>query len=173
MKRISIITAGIFMIAASSCSKNELRSEQLYTAPVVEATAAAAPSTATVSAWQPVSEWSAVQEGKAHSGSISNAAITTGVADNGLVLVFAQKGNSTQSLPYTDGDVYWNYQVEEGKVVINAAGTKDGMTIDRQQAFQYVVLSKEQLDVLETKGITKNELINLSYSQAMEIAAGK
>jgi hypothetical protein len=168
MKRISIIAAGILMIAASSCTKDELRSEQEFTEPVVEVTATATP-VATVSEWQPVREWSVAQESKSQAGTISNAAITTDVVDNGLVLVFAKKGDVAQSLPYTDGDIYWNYQVEAGQVSINAAATTEAGKIDRQQAFQYIVLSKEQVDALETKGVSRDQLINMSYLQAIAL----
>jgi hypothetical protein len=173
MNRITIVALGIFMLAAASCTKDELRSEQEYTEPVVETTAAAAPAV-TVSEWQTVREWSAAQENKTQSGSISNSTITSDIVDNGLVLVFAKRGDITQSLPYTDGgDIYWNYQVEEGKVLINASATADVVRIDRQQAFQYIVLSKDQLDAFETKGVSKNDLINFSYKQAVEIATTK
>jgi hypothetical protein len=173
MKRITIVALGILMIAASSCTKDELRSEQEYTEPVIETTATAAPA-ATVSGWQPVREWTVAEESKAQSGSITNTHITPDVVDNGLVLVFAKKGDITQSLPYTDaGDIYWNYQVEEGKILINAAAVTGAVKIDRQQAFQYVVVSKEQLDALEAKGVSKSELINFSYKQTLEIATSK
>lgn len=171
MNRNTIIALGIILFGAASCSKNELRSEEIYTEPGIETTPTV--SSAAVSGWQQATEWSSPEQNNAlQSGRIGSAGISADIADNGLVLVFTKKGEMMQSLPYTDGDIYWNYQVEQGKVVINASATS-AAKIDRQQAFQYVMFSKEQLDMLETKGMMKNELINLSYNQAMQIAAGK
>jgi hypothetical protein len=167
MKDMKILVLGLGLLVFASCKKNDITPAQLETE--TPAPAAAPANTARLSSWQSVS-WSADKSNGSAAGVIKDAAITTDVANEGLVLVFAKKGNIEQSLPYMQsGDVFWNYQVEEGTIIITADGANSKAAIDADQQFQYVVISKEQLDALDAKGQSRNSLINLSYQTAVSL----
>ena len=62
----------------------------------------------------------------------------------------------------------WYYQVSEGMITISAAisGTeKDPCS----QGFTWFTLSPEKLKDLETKGLSKTELMQMDYAQAEKI----
>jgi hypothetical protein len=167
MKDMKILVLGLGLLVFASCKKNEITPAGLETETPAPAAAPATSNTARLSSWQSVSNWSADNSTGSAAGVIKDAAITADIANEGIVLVFAKKGNIEQSLPYMQsGDVFWNYQVEEGTIIITADGANGKAAIDTDQQFQYVVLSKEQLDALDAKGQSRNNLINLSYQTA-------
>jgi hypothetical protein len=168
MKDMKILVLGLGLLVFASCKKNDITPAQSETE--TPAPAAAPANTARLSSWQSVSNWSADNSKGSAAGVIKDAAITADVATEGLVLVFAKKGNIEQSLPYMQsGDIFWSYQVEEGTIIITADGATGKTTIDTEQQFQYVILSKEQLDALDAKGQSRNSLINLSYQTAISL----
>lgn len=167
MKDVKMLVLGLGLLVFASCKKNDITPAGLETE--TPAPAAAPANTARLSSWQSVNNWS-TDKSNGSAGIIKDAAITADVANEGLVLVFAKKGNIEQSLPYMQtGDVFWSYQVEEGTIIISADGANDKVAIDANQQFQYVVLSKEQLDALDAKGQSRTNLINLSYQTAISL----
>lgn len=168
MKDMKILVLGLGLLAFASCKKNEVTPALSETE--TPAPAAAPASTSRLSAWQALSSWDAAKSNGSVAGIIKDAAITADIANEGLVLVFAKKGSIEQSLPYMQsGDVFWSYQVEEGTIIITADGANDRAAIDTDQQFQYIVLSKEQLDALDAKGQSRSILINLSYQTAVSL----
>lgn len=169
MKDMKFLALALGLLVFASCKKNDMTPVQGETeTPAV----AAAPNgtTARLSAWQSVNTWSADQAKGTAAGVIKDAAITADIANHGLVLVFTKKGNIEQSLPYMQaGDIFWSYQVEEGTIIITADGAAGKTANNTDQQFQYVVISKEQLDALESKGQSRNSLVNLSYQTAISL----
>jgi hypothetical protein len=174
IKTFKIVAIALSLTTIVSCRKDGLDemafTEETPSAIVSQTTAA----TAVLSDWKPVSTWNTVkkQAGTTWSGTIEDAAITSDIVNNGLILVFAKNGNAGQSLLYMQaGDAYWYYQVEAGRITINTETVNGNASIDKDQSFQYVMLSKEQLDELETKGVTRDDLVKLSWEEATTMFA--
>jgi hypothetical protein len=166
MKGMKFLALAIGVLTIVSCRKESMQQEEVNTE--VPAAAVSTTSSARLSAWQPVNSWSAAkQSASVYTGRIDDAAITAEVVNTGMVLLFAKNGTTTQSLPFKqDDNTYWSYQVEEGSVIVNADAGISKATIDNNRQFQYIVLSKDQLDVLEAKGYSRSSLINISYQSA-------
>jgi len=168
MKSITILALGIGVLTLVSCRKEAVQPS----AETTEQSAAQNQSkTVSVSAWQPIGNWSrnSGEQGGASSGTINDGAISSEVAGEGLILVFMKQGNTTQSLPYLQGDIYWNYQVEAGSIVVNATSASSKGSISQDQPFQYIILTKEKLEELEGQGQSKSGLMDLSYDQAIAL----
>jgi hypothetical protein len=172
MRTIKIFLISLTVVTVVSCRKdglNEVAFTEETPSAVINSTQAA---TATLSAWKPVNSWNTLkkQASTTWSGTIDDAAITTDIVNNGLILVFAKTGNSGQSLLYMQaGDVYWYYQVETGRIIINTETVNGNTSIDKGQSFQYVILSKEQLEELASKDVTNDKLISMSWEKASEL----
>lgn len=161
----ALLCMGLLFFA--SCKKNDLDKEtNPETAIENIATPASQPSK--ISAWNTISNWDENTSNSSvlYNGTINNAALTTETLNDGLVLVFAKNANSFMSLPVQTSDVYWYYQVSEGKIVITGKGANNS---SKNLNFSYVIISKSQLDALEIKGKSKSDLINLSFQQAQEL----
>jgi hypothetical protein len=168
MRIIKIFSIAFTLVTLVSCQKDAIDAPVYTEEAASEAVNTTTASTATLSAWMPVSNWnsSKKQTGTSWSGTIDDVSITADIANNGLILAFAKNGNAGQSLLYMQaGNAYWYYQVEQGHIVINTE-TVNGNSIDRNQSFQYVVLSADQLDELSGKGIFRDDLIKLSWEEA-------
>jgi hypothetical protein len=167
MKGMKFLALAIGVLTIVSCRKESMQQEAVNTE-VPAADVSTTTSSARLSAWQQVNSWSAAkQSGSVYTGRIDDVAITTEITNTGMVLLFSKNGATTQSLPFKqDDNTYWSYQVEEGSVIVNADAGVSKTTMDNNRQFQYIVLSKEQLDALEAKGYSRSSLINISYQSA-------
>jgi hypothetical protein len=171
MKGMKILALAIGVFTFVSCRKDSMQEDVAFTETPVAANSGSTES-ATLSAWQTVNSWNvpAKQSGSVYTGRIDDAAITGDITNTGLILLFTKNGTTTQSLPFKqDGNIYWNYQVEEGSVIVSADAGASQTNVDNNRQFQYIVLSKEQLDALEAKGQSRSSLINMSYQSAVAL----
>lgn len=103
----------------------------------------------------------------AFAGEIKDETITEDVIENGLVLVFAKTAAQVQSLPFQDESAalrYWYYHVSQGSVFIQANSVSKDAAITTQD-FGVVVLSKTQLEALESAGTSRDLLLGMSFDQ--------
>ena len=96
---------------------------------------------------------------------IADAAISTEVLQNGLVLVFAKTSSGMQQIPQTIDGIEWSYEITVGGITISATNIQSRIAAN-SQSVQYIIISEEQLNELANNGIAKEELLNLSYEKA-------
>lgn len=157
-RTLSILGLGL-LLGFASCKKSE-----------VEVPAPSASEQSTVAtAWKTVSSWQSSKEDKftTFSGAIQDNSITADVVENGLVLLFMKNGSGATGLPFQakgGQDIYWNYQVSENQILINA----DAYTgeVSNQAAFRYFVISEQKLKDLESQGTSRIGLMTLTYENA-------
>ncbi len=165
MKKITLIAAGFAVLLIASCKKSDTDT----IVPVVNAgsNTGQEAASAKLSAWQSVelTGTNSKTDGNLYSGSIEDLAITADILNSGLVLLYDKTAEGMQPLPYMQkGNIRWHYDVVEGAISINADAA--GNTITGKREFSYVILSTEQLNALEAKGLTKSTLINMDYTTA-------
>lgn len=173
MKNTKFLAIVVAMFIFVSCKKNDLQDVSFNNDPVnntessVDNSATAKPS---FSEWASVSNWNNEKKDgyNVYTGSFTDPTITSDITSSGLVLVFAKTGNTTESLPYNRENISWYYQVANGSIAVTATASANA-TIDKSQTFSYVVLSKDQLNNLEAKGVTKSQLMNLSYQNVVSV----
>jgi hypothetical protein len=158
--KLAILTFSAAIIFAS-CRKNDLQHQETPNVPEA---------VAVTKAWTSDIAWSTSKQEKftVYSGTINDQSITGEVADKGLVLVFKKNGTTVQSLPFEEkgtNDAYWYYQVAKGQVAISCDNYGAEQKV-ADNAFQYFVVSAEQLTVLEAKGYSSFKLLQLSYDEA-------
>jgi hypothetical protein len=157
-------TALLFLLA--SCSKMDVQKQE----ELPEATVEAPVSTG---AWKALSLNSSKQEGfTVHTAQISDLGLSASVAEEGLVLVFRKNGNATITLPSEDAaGNFWYYQVSENSIQINCDAYGANQEVERNQNFNYFILSSEKIKSLEEKGTSKADLLQLTYEQAAALLA--
>ncbi len=168
MKRL-IIFPIVCLLFASSCKKMDLQQP-----PVPEATENGLiidnPPTSGLADWKTVNTWSAGNLNTI-TGEIGDLAITKDISENGIVLVYTKDGNTVHQLPYSEksaGKSYsWYYQVADGKITISLEGSDEITNSKKQQSFTYLILSADQLENLESKGLSNGELFQLPYDRAV------
>jgi hypothetical protein len=104
-----------------------------------------------------------------YSSTIEDAAITSDVASNGLVLVYKKGSAENMALPSEEGkSFFWYYQVSEGSLQIHADayGSRQPGT---DVSVQYFVLTADKLAQLDSDGYSKAELMKLTYENAKAI----
>lgn len=154
MKKIALLSL-ISLLAFASCKKDHLEE-------VPSPQSAETPAVATqVSTWKAVENWTG--SNNSFSASLSDESISSDVAQNGLVLLYA-KDNTIQLLPGKVGKTYFYYQVQEGSIQINA-----NSDVNKALQFSYVVFSKDELSSLEQKGVSRSQLMNMSYEQVSQL----
>lgn len=161
MKYLSVFLCLLILVA---CSKSALQSSA----------EAESGGTSTV-AGSGAARWSTVansntaegNETVAFAGEIKDETITEDVIENGLVLVFAKTATQVQSLPFQEESAelkYWYYHVSQGSVFIQANSASRTAAITAQD-FGVVVLSKTQLEALESDGTSRDLLLGMSFDQ--------
>jgi hypothetical protein len=152
--KLTILGFGLMLLIAS-CKKED-----------VKANVPAASSVESDSKWNSIANWSSSKTDNVttYFSKVSDSSITANVANAGLVLVFKKSGNTIQSLPVQEQDVYWYYQVSKGSLRINSENNS-GQNLN-QQSFSYFVITPQQLSTLEASGKTRFDLLDLSYDQA-------
>lgn len=113
------------------------------------------------SEWRSLTNWSTLKgEKTSYFSKVSDSAITTEVAQAGLVLAFAKDNNGIQSLPLSEKDnSYWYYQVSRGSISFSTDATDTGA-----KQFSYFIFSKQQLAELDASGYSKSKLMQMSYN---------
>ena len=162
MKNLRWFTAAFaFTISVVSCKKME----DQY---LVEETKA--PETAVE--WKSVSAWSADDDetSKVFRTSITDNSLTDSVAASGVILAFRKSDNKIESLPFEekvgDKSFYWYYQIAKGSIDIVVEGPASAEQPDLANGFNYLIISKEKLLDLETKGYSRDQLMTLTYETA-------
>jgi hypothetical protein len=164
MKSSLILLTAFALFMFASCRKTDLQQPN----PIENNN-----NNADMSAWKTVNSWSASNAGRndAYTGVISDNSITSEIADNGLVLVYTNDGNAVRQLPYSEqseGKTYsWYYQVSEGRITVSVDANGDVSNLKLQQGFTYLKLSANQLEELESKGLSAAELFQISYDKAL------
>lgn len=158
--KLAVLTFSAAILFAS-CRKNELQHQDSHNA---------AEAVAVTKAWTSDISWNTAKQEKftVYSGTINDQLISNEITDKGLVLVYKKNGNNIQSLPFEEKgttDAYWYYQVSNGKIAINCDNYGAEQKVD-ENAFQYFIISAEQLAALEGKGYPSFKLLQLSYDEA-------
>jgi len=111
--------------------------------------------------WRSLTNWSTLKgEKTTYFSKLSDSAITTEVAQAGLVLAFARDNNGIQSLPLSEKDnSYWYYQISRGNISFSTDATNPSA-----KQFSYFVFSKQQLAQLDASGYSKSKLMQMSYN---------
>lgn len=180
MKNVKLPVLGLSLVLLmASCKKNDYKE-----ASATDATTATASSEADSLGWKTSSTWENADQGSfsVHYFTIQDSAITSDVADNGMVLVFKKNGTAVNALPFeeatsvaqtatekTTNANYWYHQVSTGSLLISCDLYKAAATPDNANSFKYFVLTPEKLQSLETSGYTAEKLMNLSYSAAASL----
>jgi hypothetical protein len=162
MKAIKYWGVSLGLLILVSCTKSEMQSAAELTA-----------DNATVTSvgdlkWSSVANAGAGNEAVAFAGEIKNDAITEEVMESGLVLVFSKTANQVQSLPFQEETAdlrYWYYHVSQGSVFIQANSASKSAIVTTAQDFAVVVISKSQLETLETNGTSRDLLLGMSLDQ--------
>lgn len=151
--------AVLFLLA--SCKKVDVQHEAL---PAVEET-----SKVSVNQWKNLS-WNASKQEQftVHYGKISDNTLSSAVAEDGLVLVYKKTGTTVTALPAEDKATgnFWYYQVSENTIMVNCDAYGANQAIDKNQSFNYFILSSEKIKELEAAGTSKADLLQLTYEQA-------
>ncbi len=153
-----ILTSGL-ILSLSACKKTDIKEDLAIVDKYVAA--AAAP------AWRSVGSWSTTQEDASviYNGSVTDTSLTAAIVADGLVLVYKKSGSEVQSLPVEEAGKFWYYQVSENTLEINCEGAESDDAV-KQQTFQYILLSAEQVADLESKGHSRSDLMTLSHENA-------
>ena len=162
MKAIKYWGASLALLVLVSCTKSEMQSAAEVT------TESAMVSTPGNLKWSSVANAGAGNEAVAFAGEIKNDAITEEVMENGLVLVFSKTASQVHSLPFQEEGSelrYWYYHVSQGSVFIQANSASKSATVTTAQDFAVIVISKSQLEALESNGTSRDLLLGMSLEQ--------
>ena len=152
--------ASLFVIALSSCSKNDIETAGMPEVPAMN-----------LSSWKPIAAWeTSPADSSSLTGRIQDNQITAAVADGGMVLVFKNDGSQVASLPLTENGRAWTYQVTAGGVDVYVDGSTSPAA---SNTFQYVIFNASQLKDLEQQQVTKSSLLDMSYEQVSNLIAAK
>lgn len=106
---------------------------------------------------------------------IADPAVTKDVVANGLVLVYKINGSSVSGLPFTEkngsSEDYWYYQVANGAIQISV--NSKGEAPSTQNNFKRLVISPDQLSSLQSKGLSKMDLMTSSYDRVSAALSNK
>jgi hypothetical protein len=153
------------MLLMAACKKEDVRQTDLNNGLLSGLTSK-------LSQWNTVTSWSsaATDDGTTFFSNLPDSAITSEIANGGLVLVFRKTGSAIQALPVQEKDskTYWYYQVAKGSLRINADNNEGKKNLSAQ-SFSYFVITPEKLSALEAGGKTKLDLLQLSYTQAVAL----
>jgi hypothetical protein len=161
MKKIQLFGLMV-LIALSSCKKNDIEAKSQ----AEQTNEVSNTSNAQLSNWITIQNWTTT--GNNSQASIEDKNISSDVTKEGLVLVFTKSGATETALPGQVGNKYFYYQVENGTIQINSVA-KEGSSAAQQQ-FSYIILSKDQLQKLEDKGVSKSQLMAMNSSQVKQLA---
>lgn len=152
MKKI-ILSSLILLVVFVSCKKQDVKNDSAQK-PVTIGTA---------SKWKTIENW--IPSDSVYKTSIADDKISSDIVSNGLVLVYAKSNNANNLLPAQIGKNYFYYQVENGSLQITA----DDIAPDKTLQFCYIIFSKDQLSMLEQKGISSTQLMKMNYQQITEL----
>jgi hypothetical protein len=172
------------VLVATSCNKEDFKEE----AAADLTTSSARLNQADTIGWKSSAKWETAdqQTFSVRYFTIEDPAITTDVADNGLVLLFKRSGSAINALPFEEGQAsentaddaenntsnYWYHQVAEGSLLISCDVYSKATTPDNANSFKYFVITPEKLQSLETDGYTTEKLMNLDYTEAAALLGG-
>jgi len=152
MKKIFFLSL-VSLVAFASCKKEDTKTEEAPSSETI----------GTTSSWKAIENWSSSEN--TYEGSIADDNISSDIASEGLVLVYAKSNNGNISLPAQIGNSYLYYQVENGSVQIVANNAAPDKTLQ----FSYIVFSKDQLNTLNQKGIISSQLLKMNYQQITQV----
>jgi len=156
-------------IFAISCKKADVQNDNAAS----KDQSGLAANNAVVSNWKTVDSWQTIagKNSTTYQSKIEDAAITADVASNGLVLVYANNGKTIESLPFEQKmgalTYSWYYEVSEGMVNVSSAVRGSGGAAVNQSV-RYFVLTPQQLDDMQAKGISRSDLMDMSYQQVVQ-----
>ncbi len=162
MKKFFVIGA-LATLMLASCQKAQ--QDEIFD----QTTAFTNDATITRSAWVPVSLAGGNTDGKGvteFNGTVSETALNADILADGLVLLFAKQGESIVTLPSTVGGTEWSYEIATSSIALRANSTE---TLGTSVSVRYVVIPAAKIKSLETSGITRNDLMNMSYEKASSL----
>ncbi|HEX2606962.1 MAG TPA: hypothetical protein VHK91_06265 [Flavisolibacter sp.] len=180
MKKVHAPIAGLILLcSAVSCRKDvdERIAAQPQVSEVVASSSLNNSNGITESSWQKGDSWVSVQL-PTHTifhTNMAAASISAETAENGLVRIFktSDDGKTTQSLPFEETvngqKNYWYYQVTAGNIMVAVDVYGTATNPAAISSFKSVVLSKEAVATQETKGNSKEILMNLPVSAITQI----
>lgn len=127
------------------------------------------------SAWKGVSFTANGAEGSDslfYSATINDATIDSAILSEGVVLVYSKENNNINTLPFgLTSNIEWNYEIKNGGILISANTTKAIAALNGWQ-FSYVIVPGKKITSLEEKGISMNDVMNYSFTDAEKLFAG-
>jgi|GEM_PF-6529240 len=128
-----------------------------------------------LSAWKGVSftaNGAAGSDSLFFSTEINDAAIDSSILSDGVVLVYSKENNNINTLPFgLASNIQWSYEIKNGGILISANTTQAIAALNGWQ-FAYVVVPGKKLASLEENGISLDNLINYSFTDAEKLFAG-
>jgi hypothetical protein len=143
----------------TACKKNDVQNEALQ-------------QTSSTSQSKTVSSWSSQKQDDftEYSTVLQDKNITEDIASKGLVLAYKKTSDAFVALPYSektaDGSYSWYYQISDGNIAFAADAYEAAKAPSTNQNFSYLIFSEQKLNDLEGKGISKAQLMKLSYKDA-------
>jgi len=177
MKSLRFPLLGIMvMMLAVSCKKEDLTDT---VQPKIESTTASAG--ADSSAWKSFSTWNAIEREKfnVYYTSVNDANLTASTVEDGLVLVYMKNNanGAVTRLPLEEkigaDTYYWYYQVAEGNILISCDVNGTAKDFNEKNSFRYEITTKDALTNLEQKGVSKTDLMKMTYNELVSTKNAK
>jgi hypothetical protein len=179
MKNVKLPILGLSLVLLiTSCQKDDFKEETLTDVPASTIGLNEADSVG----WKASGAWETADQEtfSVRYFSIEDANITEDVAENGLVLLFKKNSKAVTAMPFEEeGGAaaeegvskanYWYHQVTEGSLLISCDVYESGKAPGAENSFKYFIVTPEKLKTLETSGHTTEELMGLSYTQAVAL----
>jgi hypothetical protein len=163
MKNFKLPLGFALVLLITSCKKEDVQLNSSKTS-----------LTDTKGTWNSLTNWSTTKvddSTTAYFSLVSDTSISEAVAKSGLVLLFKKNGSAIQLLPFMDKSTgtYWYYQISKGLLRIDGSNSGSSQKNFDGQTFSYFVFTPEQISMFTAKGKTKLDLMQLTYTQALEL----
>ena len=180
MKNVKLPILGLSLVLLiTACKKDDFKEESLTDVPA----STIGLNEADTVGWKTSGAWETADQEtfSVRYFSIEDANITEDVAENGLVLLFKKNSKAVTALPFEEegaGAVeegiskanYWYHQVTEGSLLVSCDVYESGKAPGAaENSFKYFIVTPEKLQILEADGHTTEELMGLSYTQAVAL----
>jgi hypothetical protein len=168
MKGLEKIAGVLLLCAIVSCRKNQLEGisekENIQTA--------STQNQASESDWMPATQWNTAERPThtVYFTNIKTGNITAANANNALVRIYKKDNSgkiSSTALPFEENvgsqKLYWYYEINEGEIMVSVDvyGSKTNPLTN--SSFKYIILDNATVGDMESKGISKKQLMRMSY----------
>ena len=159
MKKILLLTAFAGLLL-TSCQKSQ--DDQLFSQTVT----IAADSASKVSGWQALGLQTGSGDSRGNktaAAGITESAVTEAILSDGAVLVFGRREGKTFLLPTTETGVSYSYEASANSIDVQVSSRE---AVPETLEVLYIVLSSTQIGNAEKTGVSRDDLMNLSYEKA-------